>query len=238
MERNAVLPKHWNGPSEREHLNTQRRAWSHAKQKDRDDKLTHHDELTAELQILTSQQAESLKLEKSLQAQIQTLRDNPNANLKEEIKALQQQVEAEKEKRRGYKNQRQVINKSIQELKDNGLSGARLHGRRPALSVENKTVGKELFRGPGKLLLCRYLNRILFKKFHIENHMDLSRESVETAFPPGDIHFYEGDTTSLVTPPAVDSETFTAMLNSGQEDNSCHGCGNESTGELFFALFI
>ena len=98
MEQNAILPKRWNGPSEREHLNSQRRAWSHAKQKDRDDKLAHHDEFSAELQTLSSQQADSLKLDKSLQAEIQTLRDNQNANWKEEIKSLQQQVEVEKEK--------------------------------------------------------------------------------------------------------------------------------------------
>lgn len=100
MERNAVLPKRWNGPSEREHLNTQRRAWSYGKQRDRDDKLTQHDEFTPELQMLSSQQAESLNYDKSLQAQIQMLRDNQNANWRDEIKALQQQVEAEKEKRR------------------------------------------------------------------------------------------------------------------------------------------
>lgn len=164
MEENAVLPKRWNGPSEREHLNTQRRAWSHAKQKDRDSKLAHHDEFTAELQFISSQQAESLKLDKSLQAQIQMLRDNRNSNWKEEIKDLQQQIEAEKEKRRGYKNQQQIINKSIQGLKDNGLSGARLHGRRPALSVEKRTAEDDLFDRPSKLLLLGlqyYLNIVI-----------------------------------------------------------------------------
>ena len=98
MERNAVLPKRWNGPSEREHLNTQRRAWSHAKKKERDDKLADHDEFTAELKMLSSQQADSLKLDKSLHAEIQTLRDNKDVNWKEKVKALQQQVEKEKEK--------------------------------------------------------------------------------------------------------------------------------------------
>ena len=161
MERNAVLPKRWNGPSEREHLNTQRRAWSHAKKKERDDKLADHDEFTAELKMLSSQQADSLKLDKSLHAEIQTLRDNKDVNWKEKVKALQQQVEEEKEKRRGYKNQRLVVSKSIQELKDNGLSGVRLHGRRPALSVESKTVEKELSNGPGTLLRCsRHTNII------------------------------------------------------------------------------
>lgn len=99
MEQNAVLPKCWNGPSKQEHINTQCRAWSHAKQKDCDDKLAHHDEFTAKLQMLSSQEADLLKLDKSLQVQIQTLRDNQNANSKEGIKALQKQVEAEKEKR-------------------------------------------------------------------------------------------------------------------------------------------
>ena len=83
MEHNAVLPKRWNGPSEREHLNTRRRAWSQAKQKDRDDKLDRHDEFTAELQALSSQQAESIKLDKLLQAQIKTLRDNRDHDWKE-----------------------------------------------------------------------------------------------------------------------------------------------------------
>ena len=98
MEWNAVLPKRWNGPSEREHLNTQRRDWSHVKKKERDDKLADHDEFTAELKMLSSQQADSLKLDKSLHAEIQTLRDNKDVNWKEKVKALQQQVEKEKEK--------------------------------------------------------------------------------------------------------------------------------------------
>ena len=163
MERNAVLPKRWNGPSEREHLNTQRQAWSHAKKRERDNKLADHDEFTAELQRLSSQQADSLKLDKSLQAQIQMLRDNKDSDVdwKEKIKALQQQVEEEKEKRRGYKNQRLVVNKSIQELKDNGLSGARLHGRRSALSVESKTVERALFNGPGTLLHCSWFFNLI-----------------------------------------------------------------------------
>ena len=111
--------------------------------------------------MLSSQQAESLKLDKLLQAQIQMLRETQIADWKEESKVLQQQIEAEKEKRQGYENQQQIINKSIQELKDNSLSGTQLHGRHPALSVESKTMEKELFKGPGTLLLCtRYFNII------------------------------------------------------------------------------
>jgi len=99
MERNGVLPKRWNGSAEQEHLNTQRRAWTHAKKKDRDDKLAHYNEFTAELQMLSTQQTESLNLDKSLQAQIKALRDNHDINWKERIKALQERVEDEKEKR-------------------------------------------------------------------------------------------------------------------------------------------
>jgi len=153
MERNCVLPKRWNGSAEREHLNTQRRAWTHAKKKDRDTKLAHHDEFTTELQALSTQQTESLNLDKSLQAQIKALRDNHDIDWKERIKVLQKQVEDEKEKRREFKNRRQVINVAIQELKDNGLSGSRVNGRRPTLQVENTAVENELCDAPGMLSL-------------------------------------------------------------------------------------
>jgi hypothetical protein len=153
MERSCVLPKHWNGSAEREHLNTQRRAWTHAKKKDRDTKLAHHDEFTTELQALSTQQTESLNLDKSLQAQIKALRDNHDIDWKERIKVLQKQVEDEKEKRREFKNRRQVINVAIQELKDNGLSGSRVNGRRPTLQVENTAVENELCDAPGMLSL-------------------------------------------------------------------------------------
>ena len=158
MEHNAVLPKRWNGPSEREHLNTRRRAWSHAKQKDRDDKLDRHDEFTAELQALSSQQAESIKLDKLLQAQIKTLRDNRDHDWKEKIKAVQQEVEVEKEKRRGYKSRRLLINQSIQELKDNGLSGTRVNGRRPTFSAGSSTVGHKIYDVFGTSSLSMYFN--------------------------------------------------------------------------------
>ena len=118
MERNGVLPKCWNGSAEWEHLNTQHRAWTHAKKKGRDDKLTHYDEFTAELQALSTQQTESLNLDKSLQSQIKALRDNHGINWRERIKALQQQVEDKRDKRRGFKSRWQVINTAIQELKD------------------------------------------------------------------------------------------------------------------------
>jgi len=153
MERNGVLPKRWNGSAEREHLNTQRQAWTHAKKKNRDDKLAHHDEFTAELQTLSTQQTESLDLDKSLQAQIKALRDTHDIDWKERIKALEQQVEDEKEKWRGFKNRWQVINVAIQELKDNGLSGSRINGHCPTLQVENQAVKNEPYDTSGMSLL-------------------------------------------------------------------------------------
>lgn len=189
MERNGVLPKRWNGSAEREHLNTQRRAWTHAKKKDRDDKLAHHDEFTVELQTLSTQQTESLNLDKSLQAQIKALRDNHDIDWKERIKALQQQVEDEKEKRRGFKNRRQVINVAIQELKDNGLSGSRINGRRPALSVEIKAVENELCDAPGMLSLDRTLMPLL-KYYRTGDSNDLSMEPV-LLIPPMQVNLDE-----------------------------------------------
>jgi hypothetical protein len=65
--------------------------------------------------------------------------------------------------------------------------------------------------------------------------VDLSREFVST-IPPADIHLYEHDTNTQSTS-LVDSESFTAMLNSHwQEDDSSCGNLNESAGGSFFAL--
>jgi hypothetical protein len=181
MERNAVLPKRWNGPLEREHLNSQRRSWSQVKQKDRDDKLAHYDEFTTELQKLSLQQAESLNLDKLLQGQIKMLRDNQEIDWKEKIKALQQQVEDEKEKRRGYKNRRQVINKSVQELKDNGLSGTRVNGRRPTHSANNMAVGllgNEVTNMSGMLALARDVCIV-----EVRLHTDDNEPPSEPPFP-------------------------------------------------------
>ncbi|KAF8803076.1 hypothetical protein BYT27DRAFT_7260409 [Phlegmacium glaucopus] len=132
MEQNAVLPKRWNGPLEQEHLNSQHPAWGHAKQKDHEDKIAHYDE------------AESLNLDKLLQAQIKTLQDNPEIDWKEKIKALQQQVEDKRKTWQGYKNRQQAINKYIQELKNNGLSGTHMNGHQPTHPVDNRVVGKDI----------------------------------------------------------------------------------------------
>ena len=140
MEHNGTLPKCWNGSAEQEHLNTQHWAWTHAKKKDCDNKIAHYDEFTTELQTLWTQQTESLNLDKSLQAQIKALQNNCDINQKGRLKALQQQVKDEKKKQWELKNQQQVIDIAIQELKDNGLSGSRINGCCPAVSVENKAV--------------------------------------------------------------------------------------------------
>jgi len=235
MERNSVLPKRWNGSAEREHLNTQHRAWTHAKKKDRDDKLAHHNECTVELQTLSTQQTESLNLDKSLQAQIKALRDNHDIDWKERIKALQQQVEDEKEKRRGFKNRRQVINVAIQELKDNGLSGSRINGHRPALSVEIKAVENELCDAPGMLSLDRTLMPLL-KYYRTGDSDDLSMEPV-LPIPPMQVNLDEHPPNVQGTPLVEVEDGLRGMLSFDRtltplkywhtEDN-----GNLSTGSV------
>ncbi|KAF8951490.1 hypothetical protein BDZ97DRAFT_1909987 [Flammula alnicola] len=133
MEKNGVLPKRWNGPNEREHLSEQRRAWSHEKKKTHQERLSQYDILEAELDTVSLRQTESLNVDKALQEQIKVLRSDQGVNSKEKIKALQKQVETEKEKRRALKTRRQEIKKDIQELKDSGLNGSRINGRRPTL---------------------------------------------------------------------------------------------------------
>ena len=188
MECNGVLPKHWNGSAEWEHLNTQCWAWTHARKKDHDNKLARYNEFTAKLQALSTQQTESLNLDKLLQAQIKALRDNHDIDWKERIKVLQQQVKDKKEKRWGFKNRWQVINVAIQELKDNGLSGSHINGCCPTLSVQNTAIENELCDAPGMLSLDRTLT--LLKYYHTGDNSDLSMEP-SLLIPLVQVNLYE-----------------------------------------------
>lgn len=108
----------------------------------------------------------------------------------------------------------------MQELKDSGLIGARVHGRRPAVSlaVERRTVEEELvFKEPGHgtLLLCR--SSVLFKESNLGDDVDLSRESVSATAD-------EHDTNLQNTSEAlVQVGSFTAMFNSAAGNTMSSG---------------
>lgn len=140
MERIGILPNRWNGPIKREHLSEQRHAWSREKTQMHQERLSQHDALVADLETVSTRHAESINIDKTLQEKIKELRSHQDINSKQEIKILQKQIESEKEKRRTLKIERTSIKKTMQELKDSGLNGSRINGRRPASSTPVPTA--------------------------------------------------------------------------------------------------
>jgi hypothetical protein len=133
MERIGVLPNRWNGPIKREHLSEQRQAWSREKNKAHQERLSQHDTLAADLKTVSIRHAESIDIDKALQEKIKALRvrSQQDVGSKQEIKIIQKEIESEKEKRRALKIERARIKKTMQELKDSGLNGSHINGRRP-----------------------------------------------------------------------------------------------------------
>ena len=136
MERIGVLPNCWNGPIKREHLSEQRHAWSREKNQTHQELLSQHDTLAAELKTVSSRHVESLEIDKTLQGKIKALHSHQDISSKQEIKMLQKQIEGEKEKMHALKIERTSIKKSSQELKDSGLNGSCINGRRPTSSSQ------------------------------------------------------------------------------------------------------
>ena len=134
MEQNGVLANRWNGPTKREHRSEKRHAWSQEKNQTRQERLSLHDTLTADLETVSIRHAESIEIDKALQEKIKSLRSHQDIGSKQEIKMLQKQIESEKEKRRALKIEKTGIKKTMQELKDSGLNGSRINGRRPTFS--------------------------------------------------------------------------------------------------------
>ena len=140
MERNGVLANRWNGPIKREHRSEMRHAWSREKNQTCQERLSQHDTLATELETVSIRLADSIDIDKSLQEKIKRLRSHQDISSKREIKILQKQIESEKEKRRTLKIERTSIKKTMLELKDSGLNGSRLNGRRPTSSTPVPTA--------------------------------------------------------------------------------------------------
>jgi ATP-dependent Lon protease len=137
MEQNGVLANRWNGPIKREHCSEQCQAWSWDKNQTHQERLTQHDSLAADLEKVSIRHVESIDIKKTLQGKIKAhcSESHKDITLKQEIKILQKQIKSEKEKRCALKIERAGIKKMIQELKDSGLNGSRINGRRPTSST-------------------------------------------------------------------------------------------------------
>jgi hypothetical protein len=150
MEHIGVLPNRWNGPIKREHLSEQRHAWSREKNQTHQERLSQHDALVADFETVSIRHAESIDTEKALQEKIKALRVGSQHDIssKQEIKIIQREIECEKEKRRALKIDKAGIKKMIQELKDSGLNGSRINGRRPTSSSTPAPTSDNPPQGP------------------------------------------------------------------------------------------
>jgi hypothetical protein len=134
ITRTGVMPHRWNGVTEREKLSSQRNKWSHVQKSLRDSQLSLFDDLTKELDIGNSRNQESLDSEKGLLVEVKDIRAmlklEKRPDLKVELDGKLKEVEAGKVGRRQWAVRKKEITTELKALKDNGLAGARVNGRR------------------------------------------------------------------------------------------------------------
>ncbi|KAK6985119.1 hypothetical protein R3P38DRAFT_3450565 [Favolaschia claudopus] len=136
IDRNAVMPKRWNGAAARERHAAQRRNWAARKTAERNDQLTSYDTLKKELETGAEENRQSLGRQKELEAEIKTLQeelviDKRRGDFKERINALRKDVDEEKSERREWAVRRQQLNSELDRLRKEELAGVRINGRRP-----------------------------------------------------------------------------------------------------------
>lgn len=137
MERSGVHKNRWNGPTERERQQSQRQQRNSRKLGLRNTQVEDYKDLQEERRIGAERSKESLDRERDLQQKVKAIQEQykgqrkPDA-LKEEFDVLRRDIEAEKNLRRSWRERQKAIDEMVKQLKDNGLSGARLIGRRPS----------------------------------------------------------------------------------------------------------
>lgn len=145
MEGAGILRDRWNGPAKRERHSAQRKAWKHAKETKRADQLSQYDKLMEELTSGNLQRKESLDRTKHLEDEITEIRRTSgmslSSDLRSKVQELQEKCLHEKQMRRDWNSCRRKIENTLQTLKGEGLTGARLNGRRPTERPSNLNPG-------------------------------------------------------------------------------------------------
>ncbi|KAJ7826965.1 hypothetical protein B0H13DRAFT_2440016 [Mycena leptocephala] len=136
FQREAVIPKRWNGSTEREKLVAQRKKWAGNKAAELKDQLTSHDTLKAERETVLDEIRASLERQKILDSQIKSLQDKMKidrhrSDHREEVVSLRKEVDEEKSLRRELNLRRGELTKELEALRKSGLAGVRINGRRP-----------------------------------------------------------------------------------------------------------
>ncbi|KAJ7936884.1 hypothetical protein B0H13DRAFT_2430847 [Mycena leptocephala] len=128
FQREAVIPKRWNGSAEREKLAAQRKKWAGNKAAELKDQLTSHDTLKAEREAVLDEIRASLERQKILDSQIKSLQDEMKidrhrSDHREEVVSLRKEVDEEKSLRRELNLHRGELTKELEALRKSGLAG-------------------------------------------------------------------------------------------------------------------
>ncbi|KAJ7801396.1 hypothetical protein B0H14DRAFT_3489651 [Mycena olivaceomarginata] len=138
------MRKHWNGPSEHEHLSEQRAGWSACQREERNDDLATYDILAKDREEGQEEWRFSLTRGHDLQAQIQLVQaelklDKRQTDLSEELKTLRAALKFEKQARRDWVTQRGEIDSQMKVLRAGPLKGVQTNWSQP-LAVQADTA--------------------------------------------------------------------------------------------------
>lgn len=135
VERQAVMPRRWNGPTNREHSNAQRAKRAIRKSTVREGNLMEYENLLEEKQARAVQIDASAARQKESERQLEGLRksvqmgERRSTGDEETMKALRIEITHEKDARRALRAAQTETIKKITALKDTGLSNVRSNSR-------------------------------------------------------------------------------------------------------------
>lgn len=142
----AVLPQRWNGPDSREKRNAQRSLGSKRKKSIRNKGIANLIRLEELLTEIIVAKRRSLVLDKELLADITRLKQDPllsgSVDLKAELRGIMERQKDESEARRLMVTRQKDIKEQVAILKENGLSGARIRGRRSAGMPQARAIAE------------------------------------------------------------------------------------------------
>ncbi|KAJ7315705.1 hypothetical protein DFH08DRAFT_820276 [Mycena albidolilacea] len=150
--RDGIMRKHWNGPSEREHLSEQRAGWSAHQREERNDDLVTYDTLAKDWEEGQEEWRFSLTHGHALQAQIQLIQaelkvDKRRTDLSEELKTLRAALEFEKQARRDWVTQRGETDSQMKVLGAGPLKGVQINRNQPVAALSDTAIPDDLNNG-------------------------------------------------------------------------------------------
>ncbi|KAJ7351627.1 hypothetical protein DFH08DRAFT_806343 [Mycena albidolilacea] len=137
--------KHWNGPSEREHLSEQGAGWSACQREERNNDLATYNALAKDREEGQEEWHFSLTHGHALQEQIQLVQvklklDKRRTDLSEELKTLQAVLEFEKQAQCDWATQRGEIDTQMKVLRAGPLKGVQINRCPPVAALSDTAI--------------------------------------------------------------------------------------------------